>query len=157
MVKHILFIFTLIFCLQSFSQKLIYSGNGTILNSNSTKLSPVEVEMLLKDNDDLLRSYTAGRSKKTVGNVMLYGGLAMIVGDLGVGVFSDTAYPTFLTIFGTITTLIAIPVKIGFSKKIKNVVNDYNTQNGFTSFEKTNSKLEVVNNNNGLGMRITFN
>jgi hypothetical protein len=156
MIKRILFVLALIFSLQSFSQKLIYTNNGNILDSNSVKLSPEQVETLLKDNEDLFRSYVAARSKKSVGNIMLIAGLGLIATDLAIGASKNAEYPTFFTIIGGITTLIAIPVKMGFSKKIKNVVNDYNTKNGFT-YNNTNSKFEVITNNFGLGMRLTFN
>jgi hypothetical protein len=157
MIKRILFLFSLILSLQSFGQKLIYSGNGNILDSNNTKLSPKQVEILLNDNEDLFRSYVAGRSKQTVGNIMLYSGLAMVATDVIIGASKDSEYPTFFTIVGGITTLIGIPVKMGFSKKIKNVINDYNAKNGFTYIDKTDPKLEVITNNYGLGMRFSFN
>ncbi len=157
MIKRILIVFSLFLCLQSFGQKLTYSGNGNIIDSNSVKLSPEQVETLLKDNEDLFRSYVAARSKKSVGNIMLYGGLGLIATDLLIGATADKEYPTFFTIIGGITTLIAIPVKMGFSKKINNVVNDYNTKNGFTYNDNTNSKFEVITNNYGLGMRLIFN
>jgi hypothetical protein len=156
MIKRILFIFSLILSLQSFGQKLIYSGNGNILDANSTQLSPEQVEVLLKDNEDLFRSYIAGRSKKSVGNIMFYSGLALMATDVVVGASKDSNYPTFFTIIGGITTLIAIPVKMGFSKKIKNVVNDYNTKNGYT-YTNPNSKLDIISSNYGLGVRLTFN
>jgi hypothetical protein len=156
MIKRILFIFYLILSLQSFGQKLIYSGNGNILDANSTQLSPEQVETLLKDNDELLRSYVAGRSKKSVGNIMLYSGLAMMATDVVVGASKDSNYPTFFTIIGGITTLIAIPVKMGFSKKIKNVVNEYNAKNGFT-YSNPNSKFDIISGNYGLGIRLTLN
>jgi hypothetical protein len=141
----------------TFAQKLNYAGNGNILDSNSNKLTPEQVEILLKDNDDLLRSYVAGRSKKSVGNIMLYGGLGLIATDLLIGATADKEYPTFFTIIGGITTLIAIPVKMGYSKKIKNVINDYNAKNGFTYKSTSDAKLDFISNNAGLGMRLTFN
>jgi hypothetical protein len=157
MKRHLLLLTFLLITTISFCQKIIYSGNGNIIDGQSNKLKPAEVEALLKDNEVLLRSYIAGRSKKSVGNVMLYGGLGLIVTDLAIGAFSDTEYPTFFTIVGGITTLIAIPVKLGYQKKIKNVVDEYNASIGFSEPRKIDPQLHIVPSTNGLCMRLTFN
>ena len=157
MINRILLVFILFLGLQTFGQKITYMGNGNISDSNSVKITPEQVEALLKSNDDLLRSYVGARSKKSVGNIMLYGGLALMATDVVVGATKDNNYPTFFTIIGGITTLIGIPVKMGFSKKIKNVVNEYNSKNGYTYNYENDPKLEVITNNYGLGMRLSFN
>ena len=157
MKRHVLFLTFLFIAGLSFGQKIIYNGNGNIIDSQLNQLKPAEVEALLKDNDVLLRSYIAGRSKKSVGNVMLYGGLGLIATDLAIGVFSDTEYPTFFTIVGGITTLIAIPVKLGYQKKIKNVVNDYNATIGFSEPRKIDPQFHIIPSTTGLCMRLTFN
>lgn len=157
MRKQIFIILFFLIGIPSFGQKLTYAGNGNILDANNSKLSPVQVETLLKDNEELFRSYVAGRSKKSIGNIMLYTGLALIGTDLVIGASKDVEYPTFFSIVGGITTLISIPVKMGYSKKIKNVVNEYNAKNGFTFINKIDPKLEMITNNLGLGMRLTFN
>ncbi len=159
MSKHILFVFIAIINLQMYGQKLVYTANGAITYSNGTNLSKTQVETILKDNQVLLRNYVAGKSKQSVGNIMFYGGLTILATDFSIGYFGPKVinYPTFLTIVGITTTLIAIPVKMGFQKKIKNVVAEYNTQNGFTYHQKKDSKLEMITTNNGIGMRLTFN
>jgi hypothetical protein len=66
----------LFFCsLQSYSQKLIYKSNGNITDTENNKILPDQVRELLKDNEKLLADYNVGRKKKTVGNVLLIGGL----------------------------------------------------------------------------------
>ena len=74
MIKPLL-VLLLFFCiLQSHAQKLVYKSNGTILNSENQQISPDQVRELLKDNQKLLAEYNAGRSKKTLGNILLIGG-----------------------------------------------------------------------------------
>lgn len=71
-----LFFLLLFFCsLQSHSQKLVYKSNGTILDSENQKISPNQVRELLKDNQQLLEDYNDGRSKKTLGNILIISGL----------------------------------------------------------------------------------
>ena len=78
MIKQ-LFILLFFFCiLQSHSQKLVYKSNGTVLNSENQQISPDQVRELLKNNQKLLADYNAGRSKKTIGNVLLIGGSVLI-------------------------------------------------------------------------------
>ena len=167
MIKQ-LFVLLLFFCiLQSHSQKLVYKSNGTILNSENQQISPDQVRELLKDNQKLLAEYNAGRSKKTTGNVLLIGGSILVIADLLTGVFSDgnntvtgnsiqteRNYPSVLTFVGLAALAVAIPVKIGFSKKIRNVVTEYNNQSATVY---NNPKLDLITNSNGIGLRFTIN
>jgi hypothetical protein len=73
MVKQLFLFLFLIFSLHSFSQKLIYNSNWNILNSEDEKISPTQVRELLANNEQLLANYNAGRSKKTAGNILLWG------------------------------------------------------------------------------------
>lgn len=170
MIKPLFFILLFFCSLQSHSQKLVYKSNGNILNSENQKISPDQVRELLKDNEKLLTDYNVGRSKKTVGNVLIIGGIGLLATDLLIGATSDgnttvtgnsiqteRNYPSALTYIGVAALIIAIPVKIGFSKKIKNVVTEYNNQmtTGYNEFKKT--KLDLITNSNGIGLRFTIN
>jgi hypothetical protein len=160
------FYFFLFFCsVQSFSQSLSYKSNGNILNSENEKISPVKMRKLLATNEKMLVDYNAGRSKKTVGNVLLIGGSALIVTDLITALTakidlqngSEKGFPTALTYVGVAALIIAIPVKIGFSKKIKNVVSEYNNNLKVGSTEFKLQKAEFITNINGAGLRLSFN
>jgi hypothetical protein len=177
-----LFFLLLFFCsLQSHSQKLVYKSNGTILDSERQKISPNGVRGLLANDEKLLADYNSGRRKKTIGNLMLFGGLGMVVFDLGIVAFDNAfsdgfstivsagipgseggtsgrrAKPSLATYIGLAAIVVAIPVKIGFSKKIKNVVTEYNNQTttGYKQFN--NQKLDLITNSDGIGLRLTIN
>ena len=167
MIKQLFVLLFLVCSLQFHSQKLVYKSNGNILNSENQKISPDQVRELLKGNEKLLAEYNAGRSKKTVGNVLLIGGPTLVIADLLSGVFSDgnttvtgnsvqpeRNYPSALTFIGLAALAVAVPVKIGFSKKIKNVVKEYNNQSA-TGYNTP--KLDLITNSNGLGLRLTLN
>ena len=171
-----LFFLLLFFCsLQSHSQKLIYKSNGTILDSESQKISPNQVRELLKDNQQLLEDYNDGRSKKTLGNILIISGLGFLTADLVQGVTASgisatpigggqyalqdekNNYPSLMTYIGIAAIIIAIPIKIGFSNKIKNVVTDYNNQNA-TGYKQFNQpRLDLITNSSGIGLRMTLN
>ncbi|MDD5151491.1 MAG: hypothetical protein PHC28_13620 [Flavobacterium sp.] len=167
MIKQLVILFFFVCSLQSFSQKLVYKSNGTILNSENQKISPDQVRELLANSEKLLADYNAGRTKKTIGNILLIGGFGLLTTDVLVGastdgnttvsgntIQSDRNYPSALTYVGLAALVVAIPVKIGFSKKIKNVVTDYNNQLT-TGYNKP--KLDIITNSNGLGLRFTLN
>jgi len=164
MMKPLFFILFFFCVLQSHSQKLVYKSNGTILNSENQKISPDQIRVLLKDNQKLLAAYNAGRSKKTVGNVLLYGGMGLfLINTYDQTLNSNSNYndnnyengnPFALSIVGLVSMAIAIPVKIGFSKKIKNVVTEYNNQKA-TGYN--NPKLDLITNANGIGLRLSLN
>ncbi|WP_338644767.1 hypothetical protein V5J73_07900 [Flavobacterium sp. KS-LB2] len=175
MIKPLFFILLFFCSLQSHSQKLVYKSNGTILDSESQKISPNQVRELLKDNQQLLQDYNDGRSKKTLGNILLIGGLGFLTADLVQGVTASgisatpigggqytlqdekNNYPSLMTYIGIAAVIVAIPIKIGFSNKIKNVVTDYNNQNA-TGYEQFNDpRLDLITNSNGIGLRVTLN
>lgn len=171
MIKQLFILLFFVCSLQTFSQKLVYSSNGNILNSENQKISPDQVRELLINNQKLLADYNAGRTKKTFGNVLIIGGSVLIIADLMIGlttngnqtvsgngtyysVQSEKNYPTALTYIGLASLVIAIPVKIGFSNKIEKVVTDYNNQLT-TGYNKP--KLDLITNSNGIGFRLTLN
>jgi hypothetical protein len=167
MVKPLFFLFLFFCSYQSYSQKLVYKSNGNITDSENNKISPNGVRALLANNEKLLADYNAGRKKKTIGNVLLIGGSALIGTVLTVAVldFSDKIhlknstknYVTALNYVGIAALVVAIPVKIGFSKKIENVVTKFNNQatTGYKQFN--NQKLDLITNSNGIGLRLTLN
>jgi flagellar basal body-associated protein FliL len=171
MTKQLFFILLFFCVLQSHSQKLVYKSNGNILNSENQQISPNQVRELLKDNEKLLANYNTGRSKKTVGNILLVTGPVFLV----VGTFayvisgfesgmngnyvkeSDRAIPKIIAYVGLAELLIAIPVKIGFSKKIRNVVTEYNSQKAIGYNQLNTPKLDLITNANGIGLRLSLN
>lgn len=174
MIKQFFFVLLFLGSLQSFSQKLIYKSNGNILNSENQKITPDQVRELLANNKKLLAEYNAGRSKKTAGNVLLIGGFGLFTADLIQGITasgitaypigggnyaiqSEKTYPTALTYIGVAAIIIAIPIKIGFSKKIRNVVNEYNNQEKLGYSDSNFKKLDFITNSNGIGLRLTLN
>jgi len=165
MIKPLFFLLLFLYSLQSFSQKLVYKSNGNIIDSQNNKISPDQVRELLKNNEKLLADYNAGRSKKTVGNVLLIGGFGLIVADLIIGVTAKVGlqngnekdYPSALTYVGLAALVVAIPVKIGFSNKIEKVVTDYNNQTNTGYNQNNKQKLDLITNSNGIGLRLTLN
>jgi len=157
-------LFLLFANLHAFSQKIIYTSNGNIQNSGKVNISPYQVRELLKANQQLLNNYNVGRDKKTIGNILLIGGPLLIVTDLMLGLTTDAGsqngsqktYPSVLTYIGFAAIVIAIPVKIGFSKKIRNVVSEFNSLDK-VGFEPNDKKLYFISNSNGIGLRMTLN
>lgn len=154
--KSLIILLLLLTSLFSFSQQLTYKSGGNIFDSNNKKISPTEVRKLLADKPSLLNLYNEGRTKKTTGNILLLGGLGLIVADLAKGASSDVVYPSALTYLGVASFIVAIPVKIGFSKKIKRVVEDYNKQLVYNDSKIKIESMSLYTNQNGLGIQITF-
>jgi hypothetical protein len=153
--RFLLFAF-LLFSTVTFSQQLTLKSGGRIYDSNNEKLSNSDVKDLLASQPELLEQYKQGRTKASVGGFLLGFGIGILGADLASGLTQDKTYPTTLTYIGLASTLISIPVMIGHSKKIKKAIDGYNesllsNKTGF-NFEKIN----VITNQNGIGMRISF-
>lgn len=152
MKKRFLFLLVFVSCF-CFSQELIYKSGGRIFNSEG-KMSPNEVRELLKNEPGMLQFYNSGRGQKTFGNILFYGGLMMIPADFLIAAGNEGNYPTLLTYLGVGSLVLSIPVKSGYTKKIKTVVNDYNKK-----YEKKNTSIESINlitTRNGIGFEINF-
>jgi hypothetical protein len=171
MIKPIFFLFLFFGNFQSYSQKLIYESNGNITDTENNEISPYQIRQLLQSNEKLLNDYNIGRTKKTIGNILLISGpvllvtgtFAYVISGFDSGMHgeyvdeSDRSIPKIIAFAGLAELLIAIPVKIGFSKKIKNVVTEYNNQNATTDNQFNNQKLDLISNSNGIGLRLTLN
>ena len=166
-----LFFLLLFFCsLQSHSQKLVYKSNGNITDTENNRISPHQIRQLLKSNEKLLKDYNIGRTKKTIGNILLISGpvllvtgtFAYVISGFDSGLHgeyvdeSDRSIPKIIAFAGLVGLLITIPIKIGFSKKNKNVVIEYNNQNATADNQFNNQKLDLITNSNGIGLRLTL-
>jgi len=162
-MKKLTILFLLVFPVLIFSQDaMTYKGNGRIFNSNQQKLTSDEVRNLLKENKESLKLYNAGKTKQTLGNILLYGGIATIVTNhllivqnaKNKGDINPNRNIPYIIGGGLILT--AIPIKMGFSKKIKKattLINDdlKNPKTGF-NIETTS----FISNSYGFGISITF-
>lgn len=163
----------------SFSQDALSTkGDGRVINSNNQKLTSTEVRNLFAENTAALKLYNAGRSKKTIGNILLFTGGITIVGKfisnkieannnepklIGYGYFGNpivqfenTTPSNTLFFVGGAMVIIAIPIKIGFLKKIKKSVSLVNEdiKNPKTGFNIDSTTF--ISNSNGFGISITF-
>ena len=79
-MKNLLLILILFCTSLCLSQDVItYMGNGNVMQLNK-KISPDEIRSRFRENQEILKVYNAGRSKKSWGNFLLYGGFTAIIG-----------------------------------------------------------------------------
>ena len=167
-MKKSVLLLLLILPLLSFSQDaLTFKSTSRVFNSDNQKLTPSEIRDLFASNPKALRLYNIGMTKKTIGNGLLYGGISGIIithlirvtdsnttdqyGRLTIKTRSNAMYFVSAGI-----VLIAIPIKIGFSKKIKRAVSIMNQElkNPQTGFNIESTSF--ISNSNGIGFSITF-
>ena len=150
-----------------FSQNVYTFGNGGKVLENGIKISPEKVREILANNQTALDLYEAGRNKKTIGNVLLPGGFALLIGKF----YSDSTTNVYLGpnpnakvndeksrypyLIGVAMIVASIPIKIGFSNKIKQaiVLMNQDLKNSKTSYIES---TDLVVNSNGIGLSITF-
>ena len=161
-----LFLLAILISSIGFAQQLEYRSGGRVFDSQNQKIKTDTVRKMMKDNQEALRLYTAGRRKKTWGNVLFYGGLTLCVANLYDGIYGDAftadshgAYvpnhtePT-LAIIGGAMIVASIPIKIGYPKKIKAAINAYNKDIAFREGERPDVTLLATS--QGLGVKISF-
>jgi hypothetical protein len=166
-MKNIYYLF-LIVPLFSFSQEIFTFKNGGTVLQNGIKISPDDLRAQFNQNQQIIDLYDAGRNKKTIGNVLLYGGITTLTTKLSLDLLTDNrssnsngSYQTERSsiggyILGGILIVSAIPIKIGFSKKIRKAVELMNqeiiTQKKTTFVESTS----FIANSNGIGISLNF-
>ena len=153
----------------SYSQNLTVNGSGNVYDPNGNKWTVKEVQDILYTNPKALELYDEGRSKKTWGNVLLYGGLAAVATNVilnattGPPMYSGSPYysppkskATFApAIIGAAMIIIAIPVKIGHTKKVKTAIKMYNASLNNTS-STTETTMTFTASSNQVGFKLNF-
>ena len=139
----------------AYSQQLNYK-KGKVYNENNTKLSNNEVKELLSSQPELLVSYNEGKAKAGIGGFLLGLGGGLVVADLLTGATQDKVYPSGLTYVGLVSTVIAIPITIGHTKKIKKAIDGYNQSITSKNVAFSLEKITILSNKNGIGMQLSF-
>ncbi|MFZ4105332.1 hypothetical protein [Flavobacterium sp.] len=166
-MKHLILFLLVTSSFFCFSQDVLtFKSTSRIFNSNNVKLTSSEVRDLFATNPEALRLYNSGMTKKTIGNGLLYGGISGViithlirVTDSNTdqyGRFTIKTRSNAMYFVSAGAVLIAIPIKIGFSKKIKKAVSLMNDdlKNPKTGFNIESTSF--VSNSNGIGISITF-
>lgn len=111
---------------------------------------------LQNNNYEAYNYYQKYKTKSSVGGLLLGLGGALIVGDVVKGLVSDVDYPSGFTYVGAGLAATSIPILSGKKKLLKKSIDTYNEG---LSQEKTlglNFDIEMVSNQNGIGLNIKF-
>ena len=139
----------------SFAQKLEFT-DGKIFQDGE-QLSSFETKNLMKTDLKALHLFKKAKSKESIGGFILGLGIGGTVADLVMGLTSDVKYPTAITYAGVGLMAVSIPILSGRKKMVQESVDIYNA--GLKEQNKTlgdNFELNIVNNSNGVGLRINF-
>jgi hypothetical protein len=127
---------------------------------NNEQIPSYEIKKYLKDNDFKAYSlYTKAKNKSVFGGLLLGLGSVFIVSDAVKAMVTEGAdYPTAMTYIGAGLAGTSYFVLKGKNKKMKNAIDTYNNGLKTTSELDTNfeASLNVVANQNGLGLRLSF-
>ena len=139
----------------SFAQKLEYT-NGKIFQ-NGQQLSSLETKKVMETDLKALHVFKKAKTKESLGGFILGLGVGGTVADLVMGLTSDVKYPTGITYAGVGLMAVSIPILSGRKKLVQESIDIYNS--GIQDQKKTlgdNFELNIVNNSNGVGLRINF-
>ena len=139
----------------SFAQKLEFT-DGKIFQ-DGVQLSSFETKKVMASDLKALHIFKKAKSKEALGGFLLGLGIGGTVADLVMGLTSDVKYPTAITYAGVGLMAVSIPILSGRKKMVQESVDIYNQ--GLKEQNKTlgdNFELNIVNNSNGVGLRINF-
>ncbi len=122
----------------SYSQKLTVNESGNVFDPQNNKWTVTEVRDILYTSPKALELYNTAREKKTWGNVFLYGGLGVTTASLLYYSTQDVEAQPAIMVLGAVMVLVAIPVKIGHTKKVKKAIDIYNN-----SLDKTTTSTPI--------------
>ena len=167
-MKKLLLALLVFSCLNSFAQSTYAFKSGGEIFQNGTKIAPNEIRNLLVTNQIALDLYKTGRTKKTFGNLLLSLGFGTLIGKLvrdsstGDGftriptgqMIANPASKTLYYIGGAMI-IIAIPIKIGFSNKIRKAVDLMNDDLKNPKITHNEATYFIVD-SKGIGVSIKF-
>lgn len=121
------------------------------------QLSSFETKTLMKTDLKALHLFKKAKTKESLGGFLLGLGIGGTAADLVKGLVSNEKYPTVISYAGVGLMAISIPILSGRKKMVQESVDIYNS--GLQEQKKTlgdNFELNLVNNANGVGLRINF-
>jgi len=140
----------------SFAQKLELT-NGKIFQ-NDKQLSTFETKKVMESDLKALHLFKKAKTKESLGGFILGLGIGGVAADLVMGTTTENKkYPTAITYAGIGLMAVSIPILSGRKKMVQESVDMYNQ--GLKDEKKTlgdNFELNIVNNTNGVGLRINF-
>ena len=143
-------------------QKYTFKSGGRVYDINNEKVTPLYLTTTYSDNTDFLKLYKAGRFKKTIGNIMIVTGLSTIaikhisLVNKSKITSNGSITPTnnILYFVGAGLVITAIPIKIGFSKKIRKSLEILNSS--ILDKKVTYLDSSILLNSNGIGLSLKF-
>lgn len=164
-MKNLIFVFLFISTL-SFSQEIYTFKSGGKVFENREKINSRQIETYFGHKPEIMKLYKAGKRKKTIGNIFLYGGIATIalkhykeISDNTIDINGRIINQTTNTMYfvGAGIALISIPIKIGYSNKIRKAVSLMNEEiNSQKQSTGANLETNIIANTDGLGLKFTF-
>lgn len=155
-MKKIISIICLLFTVAAFSQQIRMEKGKFYVKGE--QISSRETKQMLAANPEALSLFKKGKNKESLGGFLIGFGSAMVVGDLVVGLVSDSDYPSAMTYIGGASLAASIPVLSGKNKKIKEGIDLYNkgVENTLGDNTKPSVNLNIIANHNGYGIQIAF-
>ena len=164
-MKTLIYSFLLLSCMFYSQETYTFKSGGRVFE-NGERIKTSQIESTFKDKPEIVNLYKSGRTKKTVGNVFLYSGIGIIalkhydrVKNQNVDAYGNTTKKESNVMYfvGAGISIVSIPIKIGFQKRIKKSValmnEDANSKIKSTGF---NYETNIMANSNGFGLKITF-
>jgi hypothetical protein len=171
-MKNLIFT-SLLFTYIGFSQETYTFKSGGRVFENNERLNSIEVNQKFIAQPEIIKLYNTGRNRKTFGNILLWGGIGTVIGKFlyeaatpikasetqtafGPRVEYEYSKNTLFYVGGAFV-LLAIPIKIGFQKKIKKSIFLMNEE---IKLQKQNTGINfesnIIANTNGVGLKLTF-
>lgn len=153
--------------------------NARKIKLNGEKLSKIEVLDLMEGRPEAQKMYKSGKSFKSTGDVLLFGGLGVITAGVlldtygGVGKKShkirmypgqnyntkyddDSTLSVVSLIVGGSMIITSIPLKIIGHKRVRNSVDLYNRDSDAFNQAESTPAVFLVSSGNGLGLSFKF-
>lgn len=127
---------------------------------NNEQIPSYEIKKYLKDNDFKAYSlYTKAKNKSVFGGLLLGLGSVLVVSDAVKSIVTEGAsYPTAISYVGVGLAGTSLFILKGKNKKMHEAIDTYNSGLKTTGSLENNfdTSLNVVANQNGVGLRLTF-
>lgn len=133
-----------------------YSGWGKIRNSRNEIVSPKEIRSTFINEYEIMQSYRQARTERTVGNVLIGGGLGFALGYTGSAYFGSAIFKPAPVIGGVLLAGIGVSFRLLSKKSMEDTVDMMNNHQRRKKYQSYIDSSQIIVTNDGIGLSVSF-
>lgn len=133
-----------------------YSGWGKIRNSRNEVVSSGELKSTYVNEYEIVKNYQDARTQRTIGSVLIGGGLGFALGYTASAFFGDVYFQPAPVIAGVVLAGVGLTFRLTSKKKLEDTVDKMNDHQRKLKYQSSIDSSQIIVNSNGIGLSVSF-